>query len=334
MCQLLGMNSTTPASFSFCFKGFCQRGGGTDCHRDGWGLALYEGRGLRVFKDVEACFKSPVARFVQAYPTRSQNVIGHIRCATQGRVVLENVHPFSRELWGIPWCFAHNGDVPVFAHQEAGHHILLGKATEDDLAYHAIGDTDSEILFCAILNALRAEFREPPSLSVLFNALKKLAEEVVQKDPTLINNFLLGCGPYTLFCYSWPGQREGSSVWNGLHYILLDSSPSNTAHFEDSDYALKLHQTTESNRIAVVTTKPLTEENGWVEMKRGELLLFDNGRRYDGGVELDRIEDQGYGLTSRCFHKDLPELGSRWGQGSLSSPMAAVGSPSNFECHG
>ena len=33
--------------------------------------------------------------------------------------------------------------------------------------YHPIGDTDSEAVFCAILNALRAEFNELPTLPVL-----------------------------------------------------------------------------------------------------------------------------------------------------------------------
>lgn len=94
MCQLFGVNSAKPTSFSFCFKGFCRRGGDTDCHKDGWGIALYEGRGLRTFLDAQACAKSPAARFVQEYPTKSQNVIGHIRCATHGRVGLETATPF------------------------------------------------------------------------------------------------------------------------------------------------------------------------------------------------------------------------------------------------
>ena len=34
-----------------------------------------------------------------------QNMMAHIRYATQGEVSLENVHPFSRELWGIQWTF-------------------------------------------------------------------------------------------------------------------------------------------------------------------------------------------------------------------------------------
>ncbi|MDO9201402.1 MAG: class II glutamine amidotransferase, partial [Hydrogenophaga sp.] len=51
MCQLLGLNCATPTDASFSFTGFCQRGGATDHHADGWGIAFFEGRGLRLFVD-------------------------------------------------------------------------------------------------------------------------------------------------------------------------------------------------------------------------------------------------------------------------------------------
>ena len=45
MCQLLGMNCNTPTDVTFSFAGFAQRGGRTDHHADGWGIAFFEGRG-------------------------------------------------------------------------------------------------------------------------------------------------------------------------------------------------------------------------------------------------------------------------------------------------
>jgi glutamine amidotransferase len=68
---------------------------------------------------------------VRNYPIKSRNVIAHIRKATQGKITLENSHPFIRELWGRQWIFAHNGDL---------HHFdppLTGRFTP-------IGNTDSE----------------------------------------------------------------------------------------------------------------------------------------------------------------------------------------------
>ncbi|MFM1950093.1 MAG: hypothetical protein RL706_2114, partial [Pseudomonadota bacterium] len=42
MCQLLGMNCNTPTDATFSFSGFSQRGGITDHHSDGWGIAFFE----------------------------------------------------------------------------------------------------------------------------------------------------------------------------------------------------------------------------------------------------------------------------------------------------
>ncbi len=100
MCQLLGMNCNVPTDIVFSFTGFATRGGLTDEHKDGWGIAFFEGAGVRLFVDHESAVASPVAHLIKSYPIKSKNVISHIRKATQGQVALENCHPFVRELWG------------------------------------------------------------------------------------------------------------------------------------------------------------------------------------------------------------------------------------------
>ena len=50
MCQLLGMNCNTPTDVTFSFTGFAQRGGRTDHHADGWGIAFFEGAGPAPFR--------------------------------------------------------------------------------------------------------------------------------------------------------------------------------------------------------------------------------------------------------------------------------------------
>ena len=114
MCQLLGMNCNVPTDIVFSFTGFATRGGRTDVHNDGWGIAFFEGAGVRHFVDHQAAVESPVADLIRRYPIKSKNVIAHIRKATQGRVALENCHPFVRELWGRYFVFAHNGDLKDF----------------------------------------------------------------------------------------------------------------------------------------------------------------------------------------------------------------------------
>ena len=107
MCQLLGMNANTPTDVMFSFAGLAQR---ANEHKDGFGVAFFEDRGLRHFIDHHGARVSPVAALVQSYPIKSDVVIAHIRKVTQGQVALENTRPFVRELWGRYWVFAHNGD--------------------------------------------------------------------------------------------------------------------------------------------------------------------------------------------------------------------------------
>ena len=228
------------------------------------------------------------------------------RYATRGCVNLENVHPFSRELWGIQWCFAHNGEVPKFFCWESEETApRLGKTKE--LAYRPIGDTDSEAVFCAIMNALKAEFDSLPTLPILHAFLNRLCNEIIEGHPEeTIFNFLLGCGQYTLFAYSWPGRRPGSSVWNGLHYIVREP-PFTTAKLVDEDYTIDFATvTTPADRVATITTKPLTSEAGWTEFKRGELLMFSHGRPYSSPETCETVEKEGRGLYSRCFGKRCP----------------------------
>ena len=145
MCQLLGMNCNTPTDICFSFSGFQKRGGATDVHADGWGIAFFEGKGVRMFLDPQPSAKSPIAELVRNYPIRSLNVIAHIRKATQGVVSLENTHPFIRELWGHYWIFAHNGNLPEFDPALDG-------------SFLPVGNTDSELIFCWLLQSLRQRF--------------------------------------------------------------------------------------------------------------------------------------------------------------------------------
>ena len=96
-CQLLGMNCASESEFVLGWDDFCERGGGSDVHKDGWGLAYYIGNGIRQFHDIEAASTSPLAKFIGSQQIQSRNLLAHIRYATTGSVNLANVHPFSRE---------------------------------------------------------------------------------------------------------------------------------------------------------------------------------------------------------------------------------------------
>ncbi|TFZ01754.1 class II glutamine amidotransferase [Ramlibacter humi] len=250
MCQLLGMNCNTPTDVQFSFSGFAQRGGHTDHHADGWGIAFFEGRGLRHFVDHQPAAKSPVAELIRRYPIRSRNVIAHIRKATQGEVTLENCHPFVREMWGRYWVFAHNGDLKDY--QPRLH-----------AQFHPVGTTDSERAFSWLMQELWKSHAGVPSVAELTLTLRELVPQIARHGPF---NFLLS---------------NGEALWahcaTNLFYVER-KHPFAHAQLKDEDLAIDFAQhTTPQDRVAVVVTAPLTTNEPWTQMKAGELKVFVDG---------------------------------------------------------
>lgn len=250
MCQLLGMNCNTPTDIIFSFEGFRRRGGLTDEHSDGWGIAFFEGEGCRLFLDYLPSISSPVADLVRAYPIKSKNVIAHIRKATQGQINLANTHPFGRELWGHYWIFAHNGN-------------LTQLPTLSNSRFQPVGNTDSEQAFCWLLDQLAQQFVQAPSLPELHRALRALSAQLAQGGTF---NFLLS-----------NGQALFAHCSTKLHY-LVRQAPFCQAHLSDTDLAVDFSkETTPNDRVAMIATEPLTDNENWIAMQAGELLMFIEG---------------------------------------------------------
>lgn len=251
MCQLLGMNCNVPTDICFSFTGFQARGGATDVHADGWGIAFFEGRGTRVFLDPQPSCSSPIAALVRQYPIRSKNVVAHIRKATQGVVALENTHPFMREAWGRYWIFAHNGNLPDFSPVFDGDFL-------------PVGNTDSEHAFCWLLQQLRQDCGETaPDHEQIFAAVHKVALELGALGEF---NFLLAGSDFLI-----------AHASTQLSYIVR-KAPFAEAHLKDEDVTVDFSEvTTPDDRVAVIATVPLTDNEAWQVMPQGTLWLFSEG---------------------------------------------------------
>jgi predicted glutamine amidotransferase len=252
MCQLLGMNCNVPTDIVFSFTGFAMRGGRTDTHHDGWGIAFFEGAGVRHFVDHQAAIESPIAELIKKYPIKSRNVIAHIRKATQGQVALENCHPFVRELWGQYWVFAHNGDLKEFDP------VLDGP-------FRPVGNTDSERAFCYLLQELRTRFGDAQSPG--HEALRAALAELV---PAIASH-----GTFNMLLASGDALYVHCST--SLYYIVRQY-PFLTAKLSDEDVSVDFSQvTTPQDRVAVIVTAPLTTNESWTAFAPGELKLFIDG---------------------------------------------------------
>jgi glutamine amidotransferase len=188
---------------------------------------------------------------VRNYPIHSMNVIAHIRKATKGAVALENTHPFVRELWGRYWIFAHNGTLEDFSPKLDGF-------------YRPVGTTDSERAFCYMLEGLRRQSPdEQPPLERCFSTLGDITRELAGHGRF---NYLLSNGEYLI-----------AHCADNLCYILRHA-PFAQAHLIDDDVTVDFSAlTTPDDKVALIATTPLTDNETWTEMRPGELLAFQHG---------------------------------------------------------
>lgn len=274
MCQLLGMNCNTPTDIGFSFSGFRQRGGNTDHHSDGFGIAFFEQQtcpnntetanqtnttGLRIYHDDKPSHASPVADLISNYPIKAMNVIAHIRKATQGQNCLANTHPFVREVWGEQWVFAHNGQMNTEFVKRCKRLQANGNAEH----YQPVGNTDSEMAFCYLLNRLKATFKQKPDDKTLFQFLTTQCRFLAANG---LFNCLLSNG-------DWQLAYAGS-----LLFYLTRQAPFGEATLSDDDLSINFSDvTTDKDKVTILTTIPLTDNEKWQQLAVNECVIFKDG---------------------------------------------------------
>ncbi len=169
-----------------------------------------------------------------------------------GAMGLENTHPFMRVLWGRYWIFAHNGN-------------LIDYQPDLEGSYLPVGQTDSERAFCHLLQTLRRRFPAgPPDRLVLRDVLDDFARNVRCYG---LFNFLLSNGD-CLFAH-----RS-----TDLYYIIRQA-PFAVAHLKDEDVSVDFSEvTTPDDRVALVATLPLTDNEVWTPLPVDHVVLFADGR--------------------------------------------------------
>lgn len=253
MCQLMAMSANVPTDARFSFSGLVARGGGTDVHRDGWGIAFYRGRGVQEFRDPQPSVDSRVAALVKSQSIKSELVISHIRQANVGAVSLENTHPFVRELWGRYWVFAHNGQL-----RGVRKALPLGR-------FQPVGGTDSEWAFCWLLAQLEQRFDSWP------------------RSPKLLGEFIAGCARQlhqlgvANFLLS-DGRALYAHCSTRLHW-LTRRAPFGVARLKDIEMEVDFsRETTPNDIVSVLATEPLTVAEPWLQMTPGSSLMMQKGR--------------------------------------------------------
>ena len=262
MCELLGMSSDVPATLNLSLMKLAEHGGFSGPHRDGWGVAYYEGSDVRLIKEAEAAADSEWVQFVRNHDLRSHIVVAHVRRATMGERSYRNTQPFVRELAGRTHLFAHNGWL-------AG---IFDSPSFRSSRFFPVGETDSEQAFCVLLERMTELWRRPgevPSIEARFSVVSGFAQDLARLGPA---NFLYSDGD-VLFAHGHRRMQAATSrveppglVWLQRRCRLGE------AGFAASGLSIEgAHQT-----VVLLASVPLTDEP-WHSLCEGEVIAIRGG---------------------------------------------------------
>lgn len=265
MCELFSLSSEYPTSVSFSLAEFKRHGGLSGPHKDGWGIAFYEHKDIRLIRETDAAATSPCLEFLRRHQYHSDIIVSHLRLATSGSITLQNTQPFCRELGGRMHLFAHNGDllnIRTLPEFELGHYL-------------PIGETDSEWAFCHLLKRMQHIWLTgaSPTLDLRYSIISSFAQRIRPLGPA---NFIYSDGEY-LFVHGHKRTQPGRAGFHppGLHWLCRSCrmpSQKSGAAADSSSSEYKLQQ------VALVASVPLTDEP-WLPFAEGELMVFSKGRR-------------------------------------------------------
>jgi glutamine amidotransferase len=266
MCELFAMSSRMPASLGFSLERLARRGGAEGPHRDGWGIAFYEGPDCLLLRESRPASESPLMHFMEHQGLRTRMALSHIRLATFGNRSLRNTQPFLRELGGHMHAFAHNGDLPA----------LLALPDDAQRPFRPVGDTDSERAFCDLLARLLPLWRDAnggvPSLVERLAIIGAHAAELRQLGPA---NFLYADGDALFVHADRRSQLDGRVRPPGL-YLLQRCCWHSAPELAEAGVDLE----TVRQDVALVASTPLTDEL-WQPLGEGDLIALSGGACFD-----------------------------------------------------
>jgi len=262
MCELLALSASHPVRLTFSLQTLAERGGMTGRMHDGWGVAFYQGQDVALFREPAPAADSALVRFLETQGPATDLAISHIRHATRGAVTLANTQPFVRKLGGSSHVFAHNGNL-------ADIERIAGLAR---VAFQPLGQTDSELAFCALLARLAPLWADakPPALAQRLAVLAEYAAELRTLGPA---NFLYADGD-ALFAHGHRRLQPASGLAEapGLWYLQR------TCPAEGSDDAVSpaVSVGSAARSVVLLASVPLSDE-AWIPLQEGESLVLRAG---------------------------------------------------------
>ena len=260
MCDLLGLSFNVPVTAKISLDVFQKRG---QANPDGWGLAFYKDDRLQIIKEANSANNSSLYDFMEKY-THSRTIISHVRRSTRGIPSYLNTHPFYRRVRtgyiDSEFAFAHNGTL-----------TQLDKLQFE--RYTPLGETDSEQVFCHILDIL-SERKTKTWTESNFGVIEGKLREINDSKNTL--NCIFSDGFY-LFCYSDENDHN-----NGLRftkqYAPFGSVELVTHEKRLGSVELRSEIPSALDQSGYLISTRILTQGEWIEFQEGELIVFKHGQ--------------------------------------------------------
>ena len=226
MCELLGISSAKPMEVSGFLKSFYEH---SIRHPHGWGM-MYESGGERtILREPVRALDSTFLRDVIDSLEPQKTMLGHIRLATVGAVREENCHPYTgKDMTGREWTLIHNGT------------IYSGKMNYQYYKKQR-GDTDSERLFLALLDAV--------------NERIKLGNMTEHDRFETVSHFIIQTAPR---------NRLNLMIWDG-ELLYVHKNLKNTLSYQRTGSG------------CVFATQPLNDGT-WIPFPIAQVIAFRDGQ--------------------------------------------------------
>lgn len=272
MCELFAMSSRAPSTLNYSLHEFARHGGLTHRNKSGWGIAYLDDRDVFLVKEAEPASDSPLIKFIAEHDRKSRCAIARVRLANVGTPTLRNTHPFRRVLGRRVHVFAHNG---TFA---GLHDDCDGRA----LRHEPVGETDSELAFCLLLERLRplrsGKDGEPPAAADRLTVFAEFAADMRERGSA---NMLYSDGD-VLFTHAHKHKYEEKDGFSEARAPGL-SIRNCAACQQGPEYVregLKIHLT--APHATLLASVPL-DDHGWEPLSEGTALAVS------GGTEVARM---------------------------------------------
>ena len=219
---------------------------------DGWGVAFFGDASATVFKEPIPAAKSALAQLLIANKSlKSKILIAHLRDASIGQPSPRNTHPWTRELDGKEYAFAHVGG----ADKRLWRTVKLGRLKP-------VGENCAEFLFCHIL----AKIQELPIEIWNEDSFAKLHQVLTAVNEVQTTSHLMSEGTY-LFAYS---SKKGT--W--LSYVTRSMPPMKVEPGSETtrpEQAVGIVVARNGHNLA----KPGEQ---WTKILPGQLVVFKDGK--------------------------------------------------------